>query len=41
VASAGRLDGQVEFEASWRDPGPAIGALLQRRMGGKAVLHVD
>ena len=37
----GRLDGQVEFEGSWRQPGPAIDALLQRRIGGKAVLHVD
>jgi NADPH:quinone reductase len=37
----GRLDGQVEFEGSWRQPGPAIDALLNRRIGGKAVLHVD
>jgi NADPH:quinone reductase-like Zn-dependent oxidoreductase len=37
----GRLDGQVEFEGSWRQPGPAIEALLGRRVGGKAVLHVD
>jgi NADPH:quinone reductase len=37
----GRLDGQVEFEGGWRQPGPAIEALLQRRIGGKAVLHVD
>lgn len=38
---AGRLDGQVELEGSWRQPGPAIEALLHRRIGGKAVLHVD
>jgi NADPH:quinone reductase len=37
----GRLDGQVELECSWRQPGPAIDALLRRRIGGKAVLHVD
>ena len=38
---AGRLDGQVGLEGSWRQPGPAIEALLHRRIGGKAVLHVD
>ena len=38
---AGRLDCQVEFEGSWRDPRPAIEALLHRRVGGKIVLHVD
>jgi NADPH:quinone reductase len=37
----GRLDGQIELEASWRDPAPALDALLERRIGGKAVLHVD
>jgi NADPH2:quinone reductase len=37
----GRLDGQVEFEGPWRQPTPAIEALLHRRIGGKAVLHVD
>jgi len=36
-----RLDTQVEMEGSWREPAPAIDALLNRRMGGKAVLHVD
>jgi NADPH:quinone reductase-like Zn-dependent oxidoreductase len=41
LAAAGRLDGQVEFEGSWRQPGPAIDSLLHRRIGGKAVLHVD
>lgn len=41
LAAAGRLDGQIELECSWREPGPAIGALLRRRIGGKAVLHVD
>jgi NADPH:quinone reductase-like Zn-dependent oxidoreductase len=41
LAAAGRLDGQVEFEGSWREPGLAIDALLGRHIGGKAVLHVD
>jgi NADPH:quinone reductase len=37
----GRLDGQVEFEGPWRQPAPAVEAVLHRRIGGKAVLHVD
>jgi NADPH:quinone reductase len=37
----GRLDGQIELEASWRESSRALGALLHRRIGGKAVLHVD
>ena len=37
----GRLDGQIELEGSWREPSPALEALLERRIGGKAVLHVD
>jgi len=41
LAASGRLDGQVELQCSWRQPGPAIDALLNRRIGGKAVLHVD
>ena len=41
LVSNARLDCQVELEASWRDPGPALAALLYRRIGGKAVLHLD
>jgi NADPH:quinone reductase-like Zn-dependent oxidoreductase len=41
LAAGGRLDGQVELQSSWRQPGSAIDALLNRRIGGKAVLHVD
>jgi NADPH:quinone reductase len=41
LVADGRLDGQVELERSWRDPGPALDALLHRRIGGKVVLHVD
>ena len=37
----GRLDGQIELEGSWRDASRALDALLERRIGGKAVLHVD
>jgi NADPH2:quinone reductase len=36
-----RLDGQIEFEGSWREFSAALHALLERRIGGKAVLHVD
>ena len=35
------FDDQVELECSWREPAAALDALLQRRIGGKAVLHVD
>jgi NADPH:quinone reductase-like Zn-dependent oxidoreductase len=41
LVADGRLDGQIEFEGSWREPATAIDALLQRRIGGKAVLRVD
>ena len=41
LMAEGRLDGQIELETSWREPAPAFDALLERRIGGKAVLHVD
>ena len=41
LAADGQLDAQIELECSWREPGVAIGALLNRQIGGKAVLHVD
>ena len=41
LMAGGRLDGQIELEASWREPSRALSALLQRRIGGKAVLHLD
>jgi len=41
LVADGRLDGQIELEASWRDPAPALTALVDRRIGGKAVLDVD
>jgi NADPH:quinone reductase-like Zn-dependent oxidoreductase len=41
LVADGRLNGQVELEGSWREPSRALDALLERRLGGKAVLHVD
>jgi NADPH:quinone reductase len=41
LMAEGRLDGQIEFEGSWREPARALDALLARRIGGKAVLHVN
>jgi NADPH:quinone reductase-like Zn-dependent oxidoreductase len=41
LAAGGRLDAQVKLECSWRQPAEAIDALLGRRIGGKAVLHID
>ena len=40
LVDAGKLDPQIDLEGSWRDPGPALAALLDRRVAGKAVLHV-
>jgi len=41
LAAGGRLDGQVERQCSWRQIGTAIDALLDRRVSGKIVLHMD
>jgi NADPH:quinone reductase-like Zn-dependent oxidoreductase len=41
LVAAGRLDGQVEYERSWREFADARDALLERRVGGKVVLRVD
>jgi NADPH2:quinone reductase len=41
LTAAGRLDAQVALECSWRQVAMAIGALLNRSIGGKAVLHID
>ncbi len=41
LVAAGELDPQIDLESSWRDPAPAIAALLERRVTGKAVLLVD
>lgn len=37
---AGELDPQIALEADWREPGPALQALLDRKVAGKAVLNV-
>ena len=41
LMAEGRLDGQIELEASWHESARALDALLERRIGGKAVLRVD
>ena len=41
LVAAGRLDPHVDLETSWREAADAIQALLDRRIAGKAVLHVD
>jgi NADPH:quinone reductase-like Zn-dependent oxidoreductase len=41
LLAAGRLHPQIDLDASWRDAGDAMHALLERRIAGKAVLHVD
>jgi NADPH2:quinone reductase len=41
LVAAGRLDPHIGLEASWGEPADPIHALLDRRIAGKAVLHVD
>lgn len=41
LVAGGRLDPQITHEASWRDAGTALTALMDRTITGKAVLHVD
>jgi NADPH:quinone reductase-like Zn-dependent oxidoreductase len=41
LVASGELDAQIDLEASWREPGPAIAALMERRVAGKVVLRVD
>jgi NADPH:quinone reductase-like Zn-dependent oxidoreductase len=41
LVAAGRLDPQVSAVESWRDIGPLLEALIDRRVRGKAVLRVD
>lgn len=41
LVAAGRLAPQIDREASWREAADAVEALLDRRVRGKAVLHVD
>jgi NADPH:quinone reductase-like Zn-dependent oxidoreductase len=37
----GKLDPQIDREAGWRDYASAVQDLLDRKIAGKAVLHVD
>ena len=41
LVARGELDAQIDLTSSWHDPGPAIAALMERRVAGKAVLLVD
>jgi NADPH2:quinone reductase len=41
LVADGRLDCSIDREAPWREAGSAIEALLERRIAGKAVLHLD
>ena len=41
LVAAGELDCQIGLETSWREAAGAIQTLLERRVAGKAVLHVD
>ncbi len=41
LVAAGRLDCSIGYEASWRQAAEAIEALMERRVVGKAVLHID
>jgi NADPH:quinone reductase-like Zn-dependent oxidoreductase len=41
LVARNKLDPQIALEASWRDHRAAVQALLDRKVAGKAVLHVD
>jgi NADPH:quinone reductase-like Zn-dependent oxidoreductase len=41
LVAAGRLECSIAHEASWREAAKAIQALVDRRIGGKAVLLID
>jgi NADPH:quinone reductase-like Zn-dependent oxidoreductase len=40
AVTAGRLDPQISWRGSWKDVAEATGALLERRLHGKAVLDI-
>jgi NADPH:quinone reductase-like Zn-dependent oxidoreductase len=40
LAAAGELDTEVTLEADWREPEEAMRALMDRRVSGKAILHM-
>jgi NADPH:quinone reductase len=39
--ATGHLRADIGLEVGWRDAGPALDALLERRIAGKVVVHVD
>ncbi|HEX2030273.1 MAG TPA: zinc-binding dehydrogenase [Actinomycetota bacterium] len=41
LLASGRLRAEIGFQGSWRDPAPALHALRDRRVNGKAILRVD
>jgi NADPH:quinone reductase-like Zn-dependent oxidoreductase len=41
LVAAGRLDPQLDLTLPWTQAAEAIGALLDRRVAGKAVLTLD
>ncbi|CAA9522930.1 MAG: hypothetical protein AVDCRST_MAG79-305 [uncultured Thermoleophilia bacterium] len=41
LVAAGKLDPSIEREASWREAGEQVQALLDRTVAGKVVMHVD
>jgi len=41
LVADGRLDCSIEREASWREAGEHVQALIDRTVAGKVVLHVD
>ena len=41
LVADGRLRCSIDHEGSWRAAAEAVAALLERRIAGKAVLHVD
>jgi NADPH2:quinone reductase len=40
LVAAGELETEITVEASWREPEDAMRALMDRRLSGKAVLHM-
>ena len=40
LAAAGRRDGLVRLECSWRQPEIPAGALLNRHLGGKVIFGI-
>jgi NADPH:quinone reductase len=41
LVATGDLHPVIDLETSWREPRPAVEALLQRRIAGKAVFRID